>query len=65
MLPAILAVEIEGFAKKNEKVFYKLKKETKLKELLGSPYFFELENLRGDKTAVTADENIFRLYRVK
>jgi hypothetical protein len=65
MLPAILKFHIPGFGSADEKVYYELFRESKLKTEQGTEWFFNLKNNAGNTIVVAADESIFRMYRVK
>ena len=64
MKPAYLKNTILGFAKPDEKIWYRLIKESALLEELGTDWFFELKNQIGSIVTVKANTDIFKLYLV-
>ena len=65
MLPAIMGIDVEGFAKRYDKVYYQLRKEPALKAKIGTEWLFEIRNERGLEIVVEANPDMFIMYRVK
>ena len=65
MLPAILGIEIDGFGKVNDKVFYREFSEASLVEKTGIESFYEIKNAQDQVLVCEADPSVFKMYRVK